>query len=521
MNKINNLDEAIINISKTRDDNTYGVATQNDILYSRWKTRYAETIGEFYADFIKPRLPKPEVVLAWHKVLMNYSQRDRAVFPIRGGYSSDKDKNKEKLRRGWLVRVNDGIFSYTFTDNYFPAYIYKMALDGFCPQPDEFYEYMTGRSSADPSKLYETVEEENITWLKALNEESSRKRKNEKHIKNVFDSTQGRDRCFLKMPISYGRVSKGETLKNVYINTDPAPTCPLGDCGYKHAHILGVRGSYKVNDSNTKQWEEIKEKVSLGEESDYRWQKDINNYAWDRTVESSEVDELRKIIVAHFLRFCDPINHFLSPKQGCNKFTKDNKDYSLDIGEYDNLLSYMMFIREKEFGSDYEQFKKASLASTEIKSTDYSTDVIHVIYHEKKQEAANRKNKEDEEKGPSEKAARKEREKSSKQNTKLKAISSTGNNVTSESISRKSLEELANFKEHAPSGYSKLVMDIMDELSISDIRELKNRIDEAIDFCTSEMNMATNSGDSKRRKYYSNHRSALNKYKQFLKVSDV
>ena len=375
MAKLANLNEAILNLDKTKENNRYGDADQNDILYSRWKTRYAETIGDFYTDFIEPRLPKTEIVLEWNDMLIKYSKMPGAVFPIRGGYSK-----KDEMRRGWLVRVNGGVFSYTFTDNYFPAYIYKMALDGFCPELDEFYEYMTGRSSKDTTNMNGFVKENEINWLR------------KKHIKNVFDDTEGKERCFLRMPISYGPFSGSEIVKNVYINTDPAPICPLGDCGYKHAHVFDVKGEYKINDGCIKKWDKIK--VSLGEESDYRWQKDINNYAWNRTVEPCEVDMLRKTVVAHFLRLCDPINHFLSPDSGYNKFTEENGDYSLDIGEYNNLLLHLMSIREKEFGNDYEEFKIAAMSSSELKSADHSTDIIHVVYHEKKQGVANRKNKE-------------------------------------------------------------------------------------------------------------------------------
>ena len=500
MKKSNNLDEAILNICTTIENNEYGDSVQNEILYSRWKTRYAETIGGFYADFIKPRLPKKEVVLKWHKLLMDYSQREGAVFPIRGGYSHNEDKSKEKLRRGWLVRVNDGIFSYTFTDNYFPAYIYKMALDGFCPELDEFYEYMTGISS-DPSGHEKGFEEKDITWL------------NGKSIKNVHDDTEGKDRRFMKMPISYGRISSTELVKNVYVNTTPAPTCPLGDCGYKHAHVFGVRGEYKIDSDTIKQWEEINDKIALGDDSDYTWKDDINNYAWDRTVESGEADGLRKIVVAHFLRLCDPINHFLSPKQGCNKFTKDNGDYSLDIGEYNNLLSYLMFLRENEFGDAYRNFKTEALAPSDSKSADCSTDIIHVVYHEKKQEAADRKNREDKKRKSAEKKVDK-----AKKDAET-AMSKAASTIRSpKGAKRGSSTEWADFDAYAPKNYSKLIRDIMDELSISDIHELETRIDEAIDFCTDEMNVAKTNGDKKREDYYRNHRCALNKYKCFMKL---
>ena len=559
------LNAAILNISNTRENNPYGDPAQNDILYSRWKTRYAETIGGFYADFIKPRLPKKEVVLEWHKLLMDYSQRNEAVFPIRGGYSHNEDKSNEKLRRGWLVRVNDGNnrkFSYTFTDNYFPAYIYKMALDGFCPTPDTFFEFMT-----------KFVEEKDITWLMTLNDELKSKGKNEKSIKE----NESKQRRFLQMPISYGRISSTELEKNVYINTDPAPTCPLGDCGYKHAHVFGVRGEYEIDSDNVKPWEKIKDKVLLGEESDYTWKSDINNYAWDRTVDSKEADELKKIVVAHFLRLCDPLNHFLSPKQGCNKFTKENGDYSLDIGEYNNLLSYIMFLREAEFGDNdvYKDFKKETLVPESYKSEDRSADIIHIVYHENKQEAADRKNreelaKEEDEKKENEEtqkaiknaqkavekaqkdaekalkkaekaiekakaaeAAKKEAEKAKREaeraaqkakedaekakkdaETAMSKAASTSRSP--KGVKRGSSTEWADFDAYAPKGYSKLIRDIMDELSISDIHELETRIDEAIGFCTNEMNVAKTNGDKNRNDYYGNHRCALNKYKVFM-----
>ena len=71
MTEINNFDEAILNINKTTENSKYGDSDQNDILYSRWKTRYAETIGGFYDDFIKPRLPKTEILRKWNWIKEN------------------------------------------------------------------------------------------------------------------------------------------------------------------------------------------------------------------------------------------------------------------------------------------------------------------------------------------------------------------------------------------------------------------------------------------------------------------
>lgn len=474
-NKLNSLDEAILNISKTKEKDKYGDATQDDILYSRWKTRYAETIGAFYADFIKPRLPKLEVIREWNDMLIKYSKMPGAVFPIRGGYS-----NKDEMRRGWLVRVNGGVFSYTFTDNYFPAYIYKMALDGFCPEPDEFYEYMTGKSSKDATKLDGFVKEKDISWLKTLNDELRSKGKDENHIKNIFDINEDKERRFLKMPISYGQYSSSETVKNVYINTNPAPTCPLGDCGYKHAHVFAVRGEYEIDRDNVKEWEKINDKVSLGKESDYTWKDDIDNYAWDRTVESGEVDELRKIVVAHFLRLCNPINHFLSPKQGCNKFTEENGDYSLDIGEYNNLLSYIMFLREQEFAKDdvYKNFRISALVPERYKSEDRSTDIIHVVYHEKKQEATDRKNKEDKKKETVEKKAEKTKSEADKSISKAKSSGSAKNGSGRTAGSRDNSRYNFNGKKHYKSSLIVALVDkYLEDNPHADIAELNGAFD--------------------------------------------
>ncbi len=57
---------------------------------------------------------------------------------------------------------------------------------------------------------------------------------------------------------------------------------------------------------------------------------------------------------------------------------------------------------------------------------------------------------------------------------------------------------------------------IMKELKIADDLDLANRINEAIDFCTKAIEAAKKSGDAKKKKTYTNCRSALRKYKDFM-----
>ena len=44
---------------------------------------HAKTIGEFWMDFIEPRLPLKDTVIKWHQLLMEYIKEPRAVFAIR------------------------------------------------------------------------------------------------------------------------------------------------------------------------------------------------------------------------------------------------------------------------------------------------------------------------------------------------------------------------------------------------------------------------------------------------------
>ena len=113
----NNLTEALLNTRNSETDPLH-------ILYTPWKTRHSATMEDFYTDFLAPRLPAPDVVKRWHELLVAYSQRKDAIFPIRGGNQSGE------LRRGWLVQVDNG-FSYLFASNSLAVYIYKMALDGY------------------------------------------------------------------------------------------------------------------------------------------------------------------------------------------------------------------------------------------------------------------------------------------------------------------------------------------------------------------------------------------------------
>lgn len=368
---ISNLTEAILNTDKNTPDS-------KGVIYSPWKKRYSKTIAEFYNDFVEERLPDHDIVIKWHNLLVEYASREDAIFPIRAGNVS------QKLRRGWLVKVDDG-FSYMFTDNDLAAYIYKMALDGFCPDEDEFYTFMT-----------EFVAPDEIEWLTSINQ-NPRKRKKET-INNAIDKATNKERHFLRMPIHFNRiggegVDKSEDEKNAYINTSPAPTCCLGKYNYKHAHLIGVgEAEYEISvDGKTEivPFEEVKSDL-IGEDGDYQWDDTKSNYVWNRKKAEYKgkipFDDIKEIIKAQFFRFLDPLNHFLAPMAEQNKFTKSNGYPALDIAEYDHLLQYIIAQKEQDFGDDFSNFKRRISSPKTFFSPDpnlFGSEVIDAVYHEK------------------------------------------------------------------------------------------------------------------------------------------
>lgn len=365
------LTEAILNTEKNTPDS-------KGVIYLPWKKRYSATIADFYNDFVEERLPDPAIVIEWHNLLVKYASRKDAIFPIRSGNVS------KKLRRGWLVKADDG-FSYMFTDNDLAAYIYKMALDGFCPDEDEFYKFMT-----------EFVAPDKIEWLTIINQNPRKRSK--ATINNAIDKATNKERHFLRMPIHFNRiggagVDKSEDEKNAYINTDPAPTCCLGKYNYKHAHLIGVGDAlYKISvhgEISTFLFEDVKS-VLIGEDRDYQWDDTISNYVWNRKIGdysgSIDFNVIEEIIVAQFFRFLDPLNHFLAPMAEQNKFTKANGYPAIDIAEYDGLLRYIIARKSQSFGAVFTEFKSKVSAPDELFSSNsdmLGLEFIDAVYHEK------------------------------------------------------------------------------------------------------------------------------------------
>lgn len=61
---------------------------------------YASTIEELWNTVIVPKLPHCDVVLKWHRTLMDYVASPNAMFAIRGCNTAPKERYDD-LRRGF------------------------------------------------------------------------------------------------------------------------------------------------------------------------------------------------------------------------------------------------------------------------------------------------------------------------------------------------------------------------------------------------------------------------------------
>ena len=263
-----------------------------------------DNIPDFFNKFILPKLPRPEVVMKWHRALMEYtnpSNFDKISCMVRYGNRGDKSPSKKgetgykKLRRGWLTRNATDGFEYFFADNYAASFIYKMALDWRAPD----------------------------SWHDLLD-------------------------IFSKHEFPYGfnfhHDKKYEAL-GVTIPTHNEPGF-LGS--YKISHVFNVGTDYMVCGKLFKTIKELSEKYfDIGHSDDW-----LNS---PNCIRKCKIDDISKqVIVASFLRFADPINYFLTPspkRQKCASWMNCN-----DIGEYPPLIAYMKDYMKNQYGSMYPEF---------------------------------------------------------------------------------------------------------------------------------------------------------------------
>lgn len=253
----------------------------------------AKNIEEFYNKFIEPRLLKVDCVIKWHKLLLKYIEEDNAIFTLRafGSYKSGT-KNGEDLRRGFITFTNLG-FKTVFIDNFFTSIFFAMAYRGYIPKYEEFKKMMISRKF--PIGCRQTDEEKKYA-------------------------------AFIK-------------VKNPKIQSK----------GYKIAHIYSAGENFNFSKKNLQSIGKFCDHfVTRGAYSDWK-EENIDEYGKYhyrfREIEKKDETDVKKFLIAHFLRTVHPMNYFLCPK---SKYRgKIYNTYHInglekhDIGEEENLISYV------------------------------------------------------------------------------------------------------------------------------------------------------------------------------------
>ncbi len=240
--------------------------------------------------------------------------------------------------------------------------------------------------------------------------------------------------------------------------------------GYKIAHIIDAGKNYDVHGKETGLAEICKTYFPRGEYSAWELEKDSYGECYVRHLSGLD-DEAREILKAHFLRFACPFNYVLTPKPSCHICHKNAVG---DIAEHPAFQQYAKEQFCELFGDEYKDY----LGSLKIFKTpsvsnpgDFQIDIEYDILM-------------------------------------------TGTDQLAE-YARYVVDACGRGHTTAQS-YKSSINKVMKQMGIHSVDELDARIDEAIDRCTEEIDSAKMRGDKNGKKNYSDYRSALKKYKDYL-----
>lgn len=284
--------------------------TLNNPALPQLKTGSDDTIAEFWDDFVAPLLPPKQAVIGMYQLLLRYVEDEdpRITYVIRNfANTQGGKKNYITLRRGFLTKTDS--YSYFFTDNFFAAYFYKMALDGYVPDYNEFKEAMISREF--PARF------------------------------GPFDSEFERPKAAYSID--------GKKGKN------PGFT----DAGYKISHIIDSGDGYLI-DGKTMSVTDWCDKYGFdrGDYADYVQNTDTYGSFCAR-IKSDAQPTARDVLKAQFLRLACPLNHVLTPKVGknrCHVLGQGVQAKQNDIGEMAEFQQYAMEQMKIIYGSVYDDY---------------------------------------------------------------------------------------------------------------------------------------------------------------------
>lgn len=256
---------------------------------------HAETIAEFWEQFVQPKLLSKTVVKKWWNFLKKYVDDDDSVLAIRTyGNGADWDRD---LRRGFYNLTNSG-HNFFYTDNFFTAYFFKMAVDDYLPKYDEFKMLMSSR----------------------------------------------------KFPARFGRSCASERDRAAFSLNGKDPG--FATAGYKISHIVDS-GNHIWNGRENWRVSDICDRYfDRGEYEDWTIHRDQYGEFYARDLDV--LPEAQKYLKAIFLRMTCPLNYVLTPKK--NLHSTEVHVRQNDIGESDELQQYAMAKFHELYGEVYEDY---------------------------------------------------------------------------------------------------------------------------------------------------------------------
>lgn len=290
------------------------IETINQTTIPEIRRDFYATVENFWERFVVPKLPNRDVVLGWHRLLMEYVEQDGAILALRAGSTAGT------LRRGWYTVIPDESYSFFYSDNDFAHYFFRMALNNYYPTLAEFMEAM--RDRVIPAHF-------------------------NRYGGDGDDANEGR--------IAYFNIS----------GRNPGLGLSNDTCGYKLAHVLNSGAGFVLDGVNYGMADICRDFFPLGNVEDWHENND-GDFIRSLPIREDRRERAKSLAKAAFLRFVDPINHFLSPKDGENVFWAGNSGVKTTIAEWPSVVNYVRSRYLDLYGDDYEEYLDAALADDAV-----------------------------------------------------------------------------------------------------------------------------------------------------------
>lgn len=311
----------------------------------------ASTVEEFYWKFIQKTEIDKTKVCDWHRMLVEYISHEDAIFLCRlyesGGEvfkfgKNDKTGNDIKFAIDQTRRATKTIVGNVpclFVSNYDAAEFCNMVSKGVVADVNLFKDMLKNYKYRLHYQASAPISKEEYEQLLENNEL-------EKRCKELLE--QKNKKSLQEEAYILAGYPKIGNVRSSILNSSKRYL----------AHIIGVKDvRYYFEDKKDFYQGNINEILPRGKISDW---KDENGKCV-RIIKRDLSEEDKRVIKAHFLRFFDPVNYFVTPSNSYH--SKDsNMGKNRNIGEYWLLQQYVEKRYEELYGKDVmDEFRRLAL----------------------------------------------------------------------------------------------------------------------------------------------------------------